>query len=66
MLILLAFRIYICRLYDLCVLSAHLVRWEEGREAREVAAREAAAKEASAKVARYVFSKSGEFYYLQK
>ena len=51
---------------DLCVLSAHLVRWEEGREAREVAAREAAAKEASAKVARYVFSKSGEFYYLQK
>jgi len=32
--------------------SAHLERWEEGREAREVAAREAATKEASAKVAR--------------
>ena len=46
--------------------SAHLVRWEEGREAREAAAREAAAKEASTKVARYVFSKSGELYYLQK
>ena len=34
------------------LLSAHLERWEEGREAREVAAREAAARETSAKVAR--------------
>ena len=37
------------------LLSAHLERWEEGREAREVAAREAATREASAKEARYIF-----------
>ena len=49
-------------MYDvMLLLSAHLERWEEGREAREVAAREAATKEASAKVARYISYKSGHF-----
>ena len=38
------------------LLSAHLERWEEGREAREVAAREAAARETSAKVDRCIFN----------
>ena len=47
------------------MLSAHLIRWEEGREAREVAAREAASREASVKLARFVFYKSGQVYHLQ-
>ena len=38
------------------LVSAHLERWEEGREAREVAAREDAARETSAKVDRCIFN----------